>query len=400
MPDPKPALFARMSVWLVAATTVLHVTCIEPAYKSHAVCQAERWTRVVVHPRLDGVPEPVIAVGSNAGYVIVVSGCDCQRRGTVGTRGGDGGPDLLRGAWRQVSDRGKFLLDSLSSGWSGLWDVLWPDGNLAPRAAVVPLSRVLCMYDVPSKKPYKEPACKPPPPPERREQGPQGGADPRSEERLRREVRNRLAEQKPECRGEPPVSPAIVFRPNRSDLEDETGVAQVAQAIEELDLGDAAGVTLYVFGFASADGRPERNRELSQQRAEHVRRRLGEIKRRDGRAWNVGDTIPMGEDHLASGVAESRGARLVACFPRTDVSAATGAPAAAPGKGRTGDGKERSDARTENGMDRRGDHADRLRTPIEQTVATLRDRPVALVALGVDPRLLAPDNVKDSVPRQ
>ena len=138
-------------------------------------------------------------------------------------------------------------------------------------------------------------------------------------------------------RGEPPVSPAIVFRPNRSDLEDETGVAQVAQAIEELDLGDAAGVTLYVFGFASADGRPERNRELSQQRAEHVRGRLGEIKRRDGRAWNVADTIPMGEDHLASGVAESRGARLVACFPRADVSAAASAPAAAPG---TGEGKE------------------------------------------------------------
>lgn len=405
-----PERIGRGSVWLVAAMTVSYVACFEPAYRSDAVCQAERWTRVVVEPPLNGVKDPVIAIGSNAGYVIVVSSCECSSRRpptctqpvtetkssveTTETRGGDRVLDLLR-VWRQVSDRGKFLLVSLSSGWSGLLDVLWPSGRPAPRAAVVPLSRVLCMYDVPSENPGEDPACEQRTPLERGPQGPQGergpqgpqgpqgerglqgpqgGADPRSEERLRREVRNRLAEQKPECRGEPPVSPAIVFRPNRSDLEDET---EVAQAVEELDLGDAAGVTLYVFGFASADGRPERNRELSQQRAEHVRGLLGEIKRRDGRAWNVGDTIPMGEDHLASGVAESRGARLVACFPRTDVSAATGVPAAAPGKGRTGNGKERSDARTGNGMDRRGDHAERLRTPIEQAVATLRDRPAA-----------------------
>ena len=358
-----PERIGRMSVWLVAAMTVSYVACFEPAYRSDAVCQAERWTRVVVEPPLNGVKDPVIAIGSNAGYLIVVSSCECSSRRpptctqpvtetksseettetksseeTTETRG-----DFLRVVRRQVSDRGKFLLNSLSLGWSGLLDVLWPDANLAPRAAVVPLSRVLCMYDVPSENPGEDPACKQRTPSERGLQGPQGerglqgpqgpqgerglqglqglqgppgGADPRSEERLRREVRNRLAEQNSECRGEPPVSPAIVFRPNQSALEDETEVAQVARAVAALNLeGDAAGVTLYVFGFASADGRPGHNDQLSRQRAEHVRGRLAEIKQRDGHEWNVAtEPFAMGEDHLANGVAESRAARLVACF--------------------------------------------------------------------------------------
>ena len=335
--SPKlPGFLGRASVWLVVAMTVSYVACFEPAYKSEAVCRAERWTRVVVDPPLDGVKDPVIAVGSNAGYVIVVSGAECSSRAPVAQNGNDGQSanqtaqsgdlvlDWLHGEWRRISDRWSFLF-SLLSGRTDLSVVLPGGGSLAPRAAVVPLSRVVCMYDVPSRKPDEQPACKPRTPLERGPQGPRGprglqgeqgepgGADPRSEERLRREIQARLSDRNVRCVGEPGVSPAIVFRPDQSELAD---AAEVDHVLEALSLGDAERVKLYVFGFASADGRPGHNKQLSQERADTVRRRLEEIKQQDGHEWIVAEeTFPMGEDHLASGVAESRSARLVACVP-------------------------------------------------------------------------------------
>ena len=324
-PHDLPGFLGLASVWLVVAMTVSYVACFEPAYKSEAVCRAERWTRVVVDPPLAGVKEPVIAIGSNAGYVIVVSGCECPRRAAMAavatTENGDLMLDWLQ---RQISDRWSFLF-SLLSGRTDLSVVLPGGGRLVPRAAVVPLSRVVCMYDVPSRKPDEQPACKPRTPLEQGPQGPRGprglqgeqgepgGADPRSEERLRREIQARLSDRNVRCVGEPGVSPAIVFRPDQSELAD---AAEVDHALEALSLGDAERVKLYVFGFASADGRPGRNKQLSQERADTVRRRLEEIKQEDGHEWNVaGETFAMGEDHLASGVAESRSARLVACVP-------------------------------------------------------------------------------------
>ena len=72
---------------------------------------------------------------------------------------------------------------------------------------------------------------------------------------------------------------------------------------------DADGAQLYVFGYASADGPGSHNRTLSKQRADHVRALVEETTQQ------VVGTFPMGEDHLVNGVAESRGARLVACVP-------------------------------------------------------------------------------------
>lgn len=64
---------------------------------------------------------------------------------------------------------------------------------------------------------------------------------------------------------------------------------------------------LYVFGYASADGPGDHNRTLSKQRADHVRKLVEQTEQQ------VDHAFAMGEDHLVNGVAESRGARLVAC---------------------------------------------------------------------------------------
>ena len=299
----------RVSFWLVVVMTAVYLGHFEAAYRSNATChESTRQTRVVVESSLPGVDEPVIAIGSNAGYVIVVSGANCKAKKDASqspdlTDGRDEAHlgDVLRDLGRQVSGRVRFL-------WSRLPRTGSSEGKL-PQAVVVPLSRVLCMYDM-----YDEPAnpatgavasslCT-------AETSDNGSSDPpRLEERLKTEIRNKLEENNvPKCNGDLRISPPIVFRPYESDqLAATAGPDSVDHAIQSLRLETAAETRLYVFGYASADGPGNHNRTLSEQRADHVRALV------EGKEQQVVATFPMGEDHLVNGVAESRGARLVAC---------------------------------------------------------------------------------------
>ena len=325
-----PATLRSVSIWLVVVMTVVYVGYFEAGYRSDAACRgAAQWTRVVVDPPLPGVPEPVVAIGSNAGYVIVVSGAECKAgktnaaspAPTAGRDGGHfeahrvagpGGQDPAPTAGRDGGHFGDVLLD-LGRQVSGRVRFLWPwrdrssDEDL-PQAVVLPLSRVQCMYNEPAN--------------------PANGADtlctartsttteepdtnpPRLAERLKTEIRNKLEEENPECVGDLRISPPVVFRPYTSDqLAATAGPDSLDHAIQSLQLEDADGAQLYVFGYASADGPGRHNRTLSKQRADHVSALVEETTRQ------VADTFPMGEDHLVNGVAESRGARLVACVP-------------------------------------------------------------------------------------
>lgn len=310
MSDSKPSLPAtlgRVSFWLVVAMTAAYVGFFEAAYRSDAACRgATRWTRVVVDSSLSGANDlnELIAIGSNAGYVIVISGAKCSLKRRTSTPPGNDGwrlRDVLRDLGRPAIDRGHFL-------W--LWMKKEVRGDL-PQAMVVPLSRVLCMYDYDDRTGAGSP-CTPRPsstPEETPEESDTNLS--RIEERLKTEIRNELAKTTPKCTDDLRISPPVVFRPHKSDqLVATTGPDSLEHAVQSLKLEDANanGGQLYVFGYASADGPRDYNRTLSKQRADHVRKLVE-------KETPVADTFPMGEDHLVNGVAESRGVRLVACVP-------------------------------------------------------------------------------------
>ena len=318
---PAPATLRRVSFWLVVGMTAAYVGVFEAAYRSNAVCRgAAQWIRVVVEPPLPGVPEPVIAIGSNAGYVVVVSGAECKAGKTNDETGRPARPVVAR------NGRVSFLWRWLKETWGES-----AGGDSLPRAAVVPLSRVLCMYDEPANPVNdtdasslsctartSETSNDSPVPPQKAELDAQPSTtpeepdanSPRLEERLMTEIRNKLEEKRDRC-DDLRISPPIVFRPRESDEPAATaGPDSVEHAVWSLRLDDADRAKLYVFGYASADGPRNYNQTLSEQRAAQVVRMLDRRTRR-----RVAGTFPMGEDHLVNGVAESRGARLVACVP-------------------------------------------------------------------------------------
>ena len=305
-----PASLGRASFWLVVAMTVVYVGYFEADYRSNAECRdTSSWTRVVVDPPLSGVSEPVIAIGSNAGYVIVVSGAECkagkdERRPLAPAAGRDGGHigDVRLVLSRQVSSRVRFL-------WRWLRETRRKsaDANPLPQAVVVPLSRVLCMYDEPTNPTNGTDASSPCTASDNGSPDPSPNP-PRLEERLKTEIRNKLKEENAECVGHLRISPPVVFRPRESDEPAAlAGPDSVQHAVQALSLEGEAQYQLYVFGYASADGPGDHNRTLSKQRADHVRKLVEQTEQQ------VDHTFAMGEDHLVNGVAESRGARLVAC---------------------------------------------------------------------------------------
>ena len=316
-----PATLGRVSFVLVVGMTAMYVGCFEAAYRSNAACrEAAQWTRVVVDPSLSA--KNLIAIGSNAGYVIVVSDEDCEL-GEMDD--GTGVHRFLLDLWRPPSGRVRFLWRRLP--WSAALSEKSAGREELPPAMVVPLSRVLCMYDEPANGADASSLCTArtsetsndsPVPPQKAELDAQPSTtpeepdanSPRLEERLITEIRNKLEEKNDRC-DDLRISPPIVFRPRVSDEPAApTGPDSVEHAVRSLRLDDADRAELYVFGYASADGPRNYNQTLSEQRAAQVVR---EVVRQTGR--QVAGRFPMGEDHLVNGVAESRGARLVACVP-------------------------------------------------------------------------------------
>ena len=316
-----PATLGRVSFVLVVGMTAMYVGCFEAAYRSNAACrEAAQWTRVVVDPSLSA--KNLIAIGSNAGYVIVVSDEDCKLGETDDETGVH---RFLLDLWRPPSGRVRFLWRRLP--WPAALSEKSAGREELPPAMVVPLSRVLCMYDEPANGADASSLCTArtsetsndsPVPPQKAELDAQPSTtpeepdanSPRLEERLITEIRNKLEEKSARC-DDLRISPPIVFRPRVSDEPAATaGPDSVEHAVRSLRLDDADGAKLYVFGYASADGPRNYNQTLSEQRAAQVVRTLDQRTR-----LRVAGKFPMGEDHLVNGVAESRGARLVACVP-------------------------------------------------------------------------------------
>ena len=293
---------AQGSVWLAIITSICYVTLFEPNYSAHTVCDRATQTRVVVDPLLSGVKKPIL-IGSNAGYLFVISADKCNTRDeTSDPQESEDGDwmsivsDLFDRAWGYVSDR---------------WNYLWSNDETAPpqQAVVVPLSRVLCMYEVNARG--------------RQDAGSvqcQAGAPPvvvvvdgppaELEDRVRQEIRDKLKTENLSCGDDWKISEPIVFRPGEFEesvvtTDDET----VAGFIESLELQDGRKATMHVFGLASADGDHRYNQQLSKKRADTVREQIKAANQQ----IDVGKSFSLGEDHLASGVAESRSVRVVAC---------------------------------------------------------------------------------------
>ena len=175
---------ARGAVWLAIITSICYVTLFEPRYDAHTVCDKATWTRVVVDPPLSGVEDPIL-IGSNAGYLFVISDDRCNTRGTrqaIRRNQEDRSwtsiaSDLFDRGWEYVSDRWNFLWSNGEAsppepptGWfdrawgyvSGRWNFLLGRTTRLeiPPAVVVPLSRVLCMYEVDAGNDRKRVPCK------------------------------------------------------------------------------------------------------------------------------------------------------------------------------------------------------------------------------------------------
>ena len=109
---------ARGAVWLAIVTSICYVTLFEPNYRAHTVCDGATWTRVVVDPLLSGVKKPIL-IGSNAGYLFVISSGECETR-----------RKRRRGA--EDHDWMSFASDWFDRTWgyvSGYWNSLWPNGE-------------------------------------------------------------------------------------------------------------------------------------------------------------------------------------------------------------------------------------------------------------------------------
>lgn len=91
------------------------------------------------------------------------------------------------------------------------------DEDPLPQAVIVPLSRVLCMYDEPTNSANGTDAGPPCTVSDNGSPDPPPTNPPRLDERLKTEIRNKLDEEDAECDGDLRISPPIVFRPYKSD---------------------------------------------------------------------------------------------------------------------------------------------------------------------------------------
>lgn len=340
---------------------------VEPRYRAHAACEGPRTTRVVLDPPLQDEAS-FTKIGSIGGHVFIVSescglppkagaagnvgksergqsqaaGEDVQQvRVAVSAKGGgdrsivddtsepeqqevgtdDGEPALLATLK---------ALEALAARVPGLQYVfdqvqvrlpfLSPSARIAGHSTgvtVVPLGRVLCMYDVHEDRPNESVACGPRPrpgdagsrisvhqttdntwtivlPPDVRMDG---------EWRLKAEIARRIC-----AGGAAEISEPVLFERGEATPEDEPAAKAIIEAF--LNKPELQSVKLHVLGFASGDGNRRYNENLAQRRAEAVARdvrKLDPDRKLDKDSW--------GETHLTNGVANSRAVRIVGCRP-------------------------------------------------------------------------------------
>ena len=318
----------RCFFFALTIPALAYVALIEPQYRAHDAYRGENRIRVVVNHPPDGVADRMIKIGSNTSYLFAVPvesrssravGGYARKTGSEQERG-DGNVDM-RSSWiavvvRSFWDRIQFFRSNLLSENGAtcnvpedkdpirkfLWN-MWPSGyhllefifNFRPsdfEGAVIalPPQRVHCVYEEGSRKAAK--LCA------------RAGTD--DEERLLREqLAATIGCQQPLILSKP-----FVFMPGEWKEPKDRMEAQVAQFRWKCcsSLRKASKRILYVVGFASADGPGDHNRKLALNRAQTIQCLI----RKKFPGWRI-CTRSLGEDHLTSGVAHSRSARLVFC---------------------------------------------------------------------------------------
>ena len=308
-----------------------YVAFIEPQYRAHDAYLGENRIRVVVNHPPDGVADPMIKIGSNTSYLFAVpvesrsseavGGC-AQKTGSEQKRG-DGNVEML-GSWIEVllrpfCDRIHFFRSNLLSENAAtsnvpedkdpirkfLWKMLSSGHHLLEfifnfrptdfEGAVIalPPPRVHCVYEEGSGQAAK--LCAP-------------AASAGEEKALREQLAREIGCQQPLI-----VSKPFVFMPGDWTKPIDGVETQVEEFLQKCcsSLGKELKHILYVVGFASADGPGDQNEKLACDRAQTIRCLI----KKKFPGWRI-HTRSLGEDHLTSGVADSRSARIVFCVAK------------------------------------------------------------------------------------
>ena len=334
--------------------------CVEPRYRAHAACDGSIITRVVLDPPLQGQAS-FTRIGSIGGHVFIVPESSCGRSeekggtgesedhqslqtageeaesngaasmavaadqrsiknnagnaGISGTDGDEGDGDGGELTWKAVLLR--YVPDPIQERLPFLYSAhLTKSRDRTTDVTVVPLSRVLCMYEVRDDRSSESAVCSPVLPP--------GGDGPRilvhktqentwkivipSDVRIRIEDERLLTEEIEQdvCDGgAAEISEPVLFTRGETTPLDTRAVTAFLNrsALQE-------GMKLHVLGFASGDGNRQYNDDLARQRAEAVTEIVKELA--PDRELVIDS---WGETHLTNGVANSRSVRIVGCRP-------------------------------------------------------------------------------------
>ena len=320
------------AVWLLfiilTIPALVYVAFIEPQYRAQHAYRGDNRVRVVVNQPPDGGADPMIKIGSNRSYLFAVpvesrstgaaGGC---ARTTASEQKRDDGNVEIQSGWIEVvvksfRDRIHFFWSNLLSENGAAFKISEDEGplrkflcklwlsvqgplefvfNFRPpdfKGAVIalPPPRVHCVYEEGSDQAAK--LCAP-------------AASDGEEWLLREQLARKIGCQQPLI-----VSKPFVFMPGEWKDPKDGVEAQVEEFRRKCctSLQKASKRILYVVGFASADGPGNHNRKLALNRAQTIQCLI----RKKFPGWRI-CTRSLGEDHLTSGVAHSRSARLVFC---------------------------------------------------------------------------------------
>ena len=312
--DPAMSLFL---LFLFACACAVFIW-FEPQYRAHATCRGARSTKVVIDPPL-GDDAVFTKIGQIGEHVFLVPSGECGRRANQAPR--DGGTDGV-----EALDGYRYVLDSIRDRLRFLQDgVILDRLDESIDVTVVPVNRVLCMYENNGDRSGNS-ACGP------RLQTDEGAGIPilyyrrtdntwvmvvppevriqmDYEWRVKDEIARRLCNG-----GEAVVSEPVVFERGESTPAHAQRAQETIEAF--LNKPELQGVKLHALGFASGDGSRRYNKELATRRAETVVakvRKLDDDRTPEPKSW--------GENHLTNGVASSRSVRLVGCRPVADAAA-------------------------------------------------------------------------------
>ena len=365
----------------VSATIVFLLVCagsiwFEPPYRAYSTCHGTRATRVILDPPLRGI-DSFTKIGQIGAHVFIVPFDECgpagesraaeaEESGTAehATAGDDESGTEENGsgsgATGETDDSGgdaagiatdesavpgftNFADRTLDVVFGSIGDrldflskfnhvLIRPGGSskslkLPTDVAVVPVGRVLCMYE--GRGDGKEPGiCGPPP---RHDEGTGISLVYRQTDNTwvlivssevpiesddewqvdERQVKGEIEEKL--CGGRAAISSEpILFGRGDAALADEQRAQEVIKAF--LGKPKLQGANLHALGLASGDGDHRYNKNLSTRRAEVV---VAEVKKLGGREPTKAS---WGENHLTNGVANSRSVRLIGCLPEAEAA--------------------------------------------------------------------------------